>query len=297
MVALAGLNPKSQKSAGGTRMAALQVIAGLFLELPQKLSPWALDVLSLATKSLKSSGNGEPSYRLAAVQMAVAVAVACREARLEQHQKDVQSPASLSNSVLAGAMEDRALLESLKFLKQATLDKYPEVRQGAAQFCAALAPLLVLPTRSGDKNDPTANLEEAIQLCFKNLDDESIAVSIAWADALARCLITSVAHGQQHGEANARRKDANDTDVGDDTTPEALRYTTTRSAKPVSVVTTCKSLPSAVNVFSRTIHQGRRRAKRYSSRWTLFRWWKSRTSWNWYGLVEVLGGHGFQYWC
>lgn len=246
MVALAGLNPKSQKAAGGTRMAALQVIAGLFIKLPQKLSPWALDVLSLCSKSLKSSGNGEPSYRVASLQMAVAVAVACREARIDQQQQqDLQSSSPL---VLAGAMEDRALQESVKLLKQAITDKYPEVREAAAQFCAALAPLLILPSRAGDKLDPTMNLEEAIQLCFKNLDDESPAVSVAWGEAMARCLATSVAHGQQQGETNARRKDADDGDVGDDAAPEASRYTSSsRHAKPLSVVATCKSLPLAVN--------------------------------------------------
>jgi hypothetical protein len=242
MVALAGLNPKSQKAAGGTRMAALQVIAGLFLELPQKLSPWALDVLSLCTKSLKSSGNGEPSYRLAAVEMAAAVAIACREARLElQQQQDVQS----SPLVLAGAVEDRALQESLKILKQATTDKYPEVRQGAAHFCAALAPLLVLPIRGGDKTDPTASLEDAIQICFKNLDDESTAAAIAWAEALARCLSTAIAHGQQQDDSNSRRKDASDSDVGDDTT-DASRFSSSRNTKTVSAVATCKSLPVTV---------------------------------------------------
>ena len=245
MVALAGLNPKSQKAAGGTRMAALQVIAGLFLQLPQKLSPWALDVLSLCTKSLKSSGSGGPSYRVASVQMATAVAVACREARIDQQQQQNLQPSS--PLVLAGAMEDRALQESLKLLKQATIDKYPEVREAAAQFCAALAPLLVLPSRAGDKIDPTINLDEAIHLCFKNLDDEGTAVAIAWAEAMARCLATSIAHGQQQGETNARRKDADDADVGDDATPEASRYTASRLSKPLSVVATCKSLPLSVN--------------------------------------------------
>lgn len=244
MVALAGLNPKSQKAAGGTRMAALQVVAGLFNQLPQKLSPWALDVLSLCTKSLKSSGNGEPSYRLASIQMAAAVAVACREARIDQQQQqDLQSS---SPPILAGAMEDRALQESLKVLKQAITDKYPEVREAAAHFCAALAPLLILPSRVGDKLDPTMNLEEAIQLCFKNLDDESPAVSIAWGEAMARCLTTSIAHGHQQGETNARRKDADDGEVGDDATAESSRYASSRNAKPLSVVATCKSLPLAV---------------------------------------------------
>ena len=124
-------------------MAALQVIAGSFLQLPQKLSPWALDVFCLCTKSLKSSGAGEPSYRIASVQTAVAVAQACRQARSQMQQQ--QGLESSSPLLYPGAMEDRALQESLRLIKQAVTDKYPEVREAAAHFCAALAPLLVLP--------------------------------------------------------------------------------------------------------------------------------------------------------
>jgi len=177
MVALAGLNPKSQKAAGGTRMAALQVIAGLFSQLPQKLSPWALDVLHLCLKSLKSSGNGEPSYRLTAVRTATAAATACFEARLEQQQLDRST-----TMILPGAIEDRAIQESLKLLKQATADKFPEVRQAAARFCATMSPMFVSSRISSSDSSSVSTafiLDEVLAICAKNLDDESMAVAVA----------------------------------------------------------------------------------------------------------------------
>lgn len=247
MVALAGLNPKSSKAAGGTRMAGLQVICGLFENLAMKLSPWAWDVLHLCSKSLKSSGNGEPSYRIAACRTATAVAVACRTARRTAQQN---SSGTTTSFLVAGAMEDRALVEALKLLKQATTDKFPEVRFEAAQFCAALAPLLVQTPRPGDSSTAstiTSSLDDCMSLAFKNLDDESTRVALAWAEALARCMCTAIAHHAEQKEATPSR--TNGGGGGGDEPEEAMRYSRSSSSsntKTGDIVSNCTSLPKTV---------------------------------------------------
>ena len=74
------MSDESAKAGGGARHAALDVIAGLFNDDPlaPKLAGWAHDALQLCTRSLRSSGSGEPSFRVSAMKMACAVAKACR---------------------------------------------------------------------------------------------------------------------------------------------------------------------------------------------------------------------------
>eukprot|EP00546_Thalassionema_frauenfeldii_P015592 CAMPEP_0178909046 /NCGR_PEP_ID=MMETSP0786-20121207/8271_1 /TAXON_ID=186022 /ORGANISM="Thalassionema frauenfeldii, Strain CCMP 1798" /LENGTH=2043 /DNA_ID=CAMNT_0020581037 /DNA_START=387 /DNA_END=6518 /DNA_ORIENTATION=+ len=239
MVALAGLNPKSQKATGGTRIAALQVIAGLFLELPQKLSAWALDVLQLCHKSLKSSGTGEPSYRAESIRTATAVAKACYKARLEQQELDEST-----TTILPGAVEDRALQESLKLLSKACADKYPEIRQTAACFCSTMAPMFV-PSRNTSSDSSTAPnssvLDEVIALCIKNLDDESIAVAISWAECLAQCITTAIAYGQLQNSDSSRRSQID----GDGSNEDGVR-TRGPSNKVLSIASKCKTLQASV---------------------------------------------------
>ena len=249
MVALAGLNPKSQKAGGGTRMAALQVIGGLFQELPTKLSAWALDVLQLCQRSLKSSGNGEPSYRIAAARTACQVAMACRDAYLARPAQQQESPL-----VMRGALEDRAIVEAYKLLKQATTDKFPEVRQSAANFAGILAPMLIhdkVAPKASDASttaSPTTSLEDVIILCLKNLDDERTGVAIEWADALARCLSSCVEHGKlvKSSAQSASRRTHEEVDAGEEgqtKDTEAMRFS---SRKAVSLATQCNTLPAAI---------------------------------------------------
>ena len=140
MVAVAGTNPKSGKAAGGIRITALQVIGGLFTndKLITKLAPWALDIMQLCHRSLRSSGNGEPTFRITAVQTACCVATACRQASLKSR------PLAASRSLaIAGAMEDRAIVETTRLLRHAVTDKFSEVRGAAANLCAIMAPMLL----------------------------------------------------------------------------------------------------------------------------------------------------------
>ena len=216
MLALASIHPRSVKAGGGVRIAALSVIAALLehddvvsperalesltsrqFTLATKLAPWSLDILQVCLKALRSAGNGEPTFREAAIRTACATATACRNTAVKnRHSRSDGSNANRQEDFcLPGAMEDKAIAESIKILKQAVTDKFPEVRSGAATFAIILAPILIShhsPTSSGSTADPLLALEEVMQLALRNLDDESLVVADGWAEAMARCLCTGL---------------------------------------------------------------------------------------------------------
>ena len=246
MMALAGMNPKSAKAAGGTRIAALQVIGGLFVneKLTSKLAPWALDVLQLCHRSLKSSGNGEPTYRITSVQTACCVAISCRQASLAT--RPLQGSKCL---IIRGAMEDGAITEATKLLRHATLDKFPEVRNAAANFASIVAPMLFLSGSPQSKamdgsgaSSATSSLEDVLVLAMKNLDDEMTGVAVSWADAAARCMCSCIAHGQElrSSEHSGRRNAEDDGTV----LPESTK---TSSRKASGLVQQCSTLGSAIS--------------------------------------------------
>jgi hypothetical protein len=192
MLALVATNPRSLKAAGGVRVAALQAVRALFAHLPARMAPWALDVLQVCQKALRSAGNGEPSYRAAAMEAASATAVACRQALLQRTTGPPPYPL-----VLAGAMEEKALQEIGRILKQATSDKFPEVRRGAALLASVAAPLSL--SSSAQPAEALAALDEWLPICLRNLDDVSAFVSQAWAQALARILCTVLEYHSSRG--------------------------------------------------------------------------------------------------
>lgn len=215
MLGLASIHPRSAKAAGGVRIAALSVVAALFehdndrattgtaattpppphtLVLTAQLAPWTLDVLQVCLKALRSAGNGEPTFRMAAIRAAGATAVACRNAAWRNRRSEaVTTKADLL--LLPGAMEDKAIAESIKVLKQAATDKFPEVRSLAATLAALLAPVVIPFTTISNHHhhaDPLASLEDVLQFALKNLDDEVPVVADGWAEAVARCVSTAL---------------------------------------------------------------------------------------------------------
>ena len=247
MMEVVGLNPRSQRAAGGTRLAALQVMAGLFADevLARKVAPWAYDVLHLCHRALKSSGNHEPYYRILAVRAATAVAVGCRQAATAKEEEAVARDGASSGKVgtylVRDAWEDRAVVECVKLMHRAADDRYPEVRAGAAAFTAAVAPLLIKTDRSGGGggvggssgpmspsgpsgsasgsdnavNGPLSSLDDAMHVALRNLDDDSAGVAVGWAEALARCICTSIEAGEKsraEGDAAGNRHSADDGD-------------------------------------------------------------------------------------
>jgi hypothetical protein len=211
MIILAGLNPRTARALGGTRIAALEVISGVLEDpkLSTQLASWAFDVAQLCQRALKSSGNGEPTYRIAAIQAACSVAVASRTAYMK-----TRSISGSGQFMLKGALEDKAIFELVKLLKIAVQDKFPEVRSAAARLACLIGPLAInVNVKSPSSPDaqaisPTICLEEIMTLAFKNLDDESADVSEKWAEALARCMCTSIEFKSQMGNERGRGEDS-----------------------------------------------------------------------------------------
>ena len=191
MSEIALLNPRSQKAAGGIRVAALDVIAGLFAakDLAKTLAPWTLEVLNVCNKAMKSAGTGEPSYRISAVRTACATVVSCRQRKLEE------------NLLLPGSMEPPAIVDAVRLLRTAMVDKIPAVRSAAATLAAHLAPLLVT-----HENTPPVHLDEVLQLCWKNMDDETPAMMLKWSEAWVRCSLASIVYNQ--GNADKKKNES-----------------------------------------------------------------------------------------
>jgi len=231
MMDVVALNPRSQRAAGGTRLSALQIISALFADdvLATKLAPWAYDVLHLCHKALKSSGNNEPYYRLLAVRAATSVAVGCRTAALLAEEaaaiRDGGPTGKVGTFAIQGAWEDNVIAEAVRLMNRAVDDRFSEVRGEAATFAAAAAPLMIKSDRSGGSGGgrggggggggsgssgasgpmsptpsgsadhatgPLSSLDDVMHIALKNIDDESAAVALGWAEALARCICTSI---------------------------------------------------------------------------------------------------------
>ena len=251
MIQLAGMNPRTARAAGGTRIAALEVLAGLFEDpkLSPQLASWALDIINLSQRALRSSGNGEPTYRIASVRAACSAAIACRQASLKI--RPVEGSARL---VLKGAMEDKAIVEVVKLIKLAVTDKFPEVRSSAATLASLLAPIVIhtsvkSPTNpDAAVNSPTTSLEDVMTVAFKNLDDESPDVAAGWAEAMSRCLSTAIEYYKQINAENVGRRDVEGDEPGS-TGPTASDNAADRATparKGVVPASVASSLPNAM---------------------------------------------------
>jgi hypothetical protein len=247
MIQLAAMNPRTARAAGGTRIAALELIAGIMKDekLAKQLSNWAIDIIQLCQRALKSSGNGEPTYRIASTQTACAAAIASRSSFLTTR------PGS-NPLVLKGALEDKAIIEMVRLLKIAVADKYPEVRSGAARLACLLAPLIIHTSiKSPNTPDavaatPTTSLEDLMTICFKHLDDESPMVAGGWAEALARCMSTSI----EYNNLLSAEKTTNRNVEGDDASPTKKSGSGTAggrgSRKGVVTASACSTLPKSM---------------------------------------------------
>ena len=207
MIALAATNPRSGRAAGGVRTAALDIVTSLLTietegdakasNLITQVAPWALDILQVCLKALRSAGNGEATYRRAATETAIATAVAARRAYQIRQQQRGEILSFQLGLCLKGALEDKAIAEAIKFLKQAVLDKLPEVRLGAARFAGRLAPLLVSPSDTTS----AAALEEVLTICWRNLDDESAFCADQWAEAMARTIAATLQYQSERSSS------------------------------------------------------------------------------------------------
>lgn len=248
MIQLAAMNPRTARAGGGTRIAALEAISGLMKDesLAKQLGSWALDVIQLCQRALKSSGNGEPSYRIASVDTACAAAIASRISFMNTRPES-------NPLILKGALEDKAILEMVKLLKIAITDKFPEVRTGAARLAATLAPLLIhTSVKSPSRPDAVAmsavmSLEDVMTIAIKNLDDESPMVANCWAEALARCMSTSIAYAEM---LNAERTSNRNVEAGESSsgggTPSKAQSGGRGTRKGVVLASSCSTIPKAM---------------------------------------------------
>lgn len=248
MIILAGLNPRTAKAQGGTRVAALQVISGVLEDpkLATQLASWAYDIIQLCQRALKSSGNGEPTYRIAAVQTACSVVIASRLAFLKTRSIDQGSSGQL---LLKGALEDKAIFEMVKLLKLGLQDKFPEVRSETARLASLMAPMVInTHVKSPSSPDaiaatPTTTLEDVMTIAFKNLDDESPHVAASWAEALARLMSTSIEYQNQMGSERAGNRDV---EGGTSGGPGTASLSNRGPRKGVLPASACNTLPKAL---------------------------------------------------
>eukprot|EP00986_Skeletonema_menzelii_P004460 scaffold1524_cov140-Skeletonema_menzelii.AAC.1 len=174
-------------------------------------------------------------------------------------------------------MEDKAVMEAIKFIKRATADKYPEVRMGAAVFAGMMAPMLIRNIRSTTASNmrgkdagsggggeggaaasaPLVWLEEVTQVAMRNIDDESAGVATAWATCLARCLCVSSEYGQgiraaqSEDEASRRSADVDHeavmtTNNNNNNLDLASKFKALRGASTTSATMASFSVPSAI---------------------------------------------------
>eukprot|EP00980_Cylindrotheca_fusiformis_P023611 scaffold10671_cov131-Cylindrotheca_fusiformis.AAC.9 len=248
MISLASLNPRTAKAAGGTRVAALEAIEGIMKDpkLSVQLASWAFDVTHLCQRALKSSGNGEPTFRIAAVRTACSVVIASRDAFMKT--RPVEGTARL---VLKGALDDKAIFEMVKLLKTAVNDKFVEVRTSAARLASLLAPLVIhIAVKSPRTPDAavsaTASLEDIMTLAFKNLDDESAECAAAWAEALARCMSTAIEVGAQLSAEQTSQRDVEGGGAVPSPSKGSGRGSRNTTRKGVLPASTCSTLPKAL---------------------------------------------------
>ncbi len=156
------------------------------------MRPLLTEIVTLCHNGLKSSGTGDVVHRLHSVQCALSVVMAWR---------DSSSPIIIKKSatplvfISPNTIDDRVLQECVRLAKKGADDKYPEVRKAAAEFVSVLSSVLITeePRMSDAKKyNVFMYMDEAMAVCLRNLDDISVGVSVAWSEALTRCICAAV---------------------------------------------------------------------------------------------------------
>ena len=151
--------------------------------------------------------------------------------------------------ISCNTIDDRVLAECVRLLKKATEDKYPEVRRAAAEFGSVLSSVLISeePRASKREYNVLMYLDEVMAMCLRNLDDESVGVSVLWSEALARCVCTAVEFHSKSAQQN--HVDANgDSSVNkNDFTSKIKAFQEARRAVGTIASASCITLDSAMN--------------------------------------------------
>lgn len=199
-LAAAGGHPKSAKSQGGCRVAALGVLREIFRdkELGRRYIRAMLpDIMTLCHNGLKSSGANDAVHRSTSIHCAIAALVAWRDAPPPIMSKKSSVKYFLSDNI----MDDRILSECIRLMKKGAEDKYPEVRHAAAEFASIFCSVSIAeePRNLGSSRkefNALQYLDDTLALCARNLDDESVGVGSKWSETLARCVCSAVEYHQ-----------------------------------------------------------------------------------------------------
>lgn len=200
-------------------MAALEVMACIFDDeiLGAKyIRPLLPEVITLCHTGLKSSGATDVVHRLHSVRCALSAMMAWRDAPSPIVMRNNTSPQKIFISE-SNRVEDKVLAECARLLKKASDDKYPEVRHAAAEFASVLSSMLIVEEPYGRSSKREYNdllyLDEVMAICLRNLDDESVGVSVAWSEALARCICAGVEY-HSVGEKTQAESNADSSGAG-----------------------------------------------------------------------------------
>ncbi len=165
------------------------------------------ELLTTCFNGLKSSGYNDVHHRIHSIKCLISVFLAYRN-NILFHKPYTNN----NNTIHWNDMEERTIQEAIKVLKKAADDKYSEVRLLATQFASVLSTILIHEkyqyiSSSSFSTSATSNantnpigggshgltyLDDVCLLCYRNLDDESIRVSIGWSMALARCMSVAI---------------------------------------------------------------------------------------------------------
>eukprot|EP00554_Chaetoceros_debilis_P010162 CAMPEP_0194107668 /NCGR_PEP_ID=MMETSP0150-20130528/7501_1 /TAXON_ID=122233 /ORGANISM="Chaetoceros debilis, Strain MM31A-1" /LENGTH=2481 /DNA_ID=CAMNT_0038796151 /DNA_START=23 /DNA_END=7465 /DNA_ORIENTATION=- len=197
--AAAGGHPKSAKSQGGCRVAALGVLREMFQdkELGKRYIRAMLpDVITLCHNGLKSSGANDAVHRSTSIQCAIAALVAWRDAP-PPIMISKSSKTSMKSFLSENMMDERILSECIRLMKKGAEDKYPEVRHAAAEFASVFCSVSIAeePRNLGNSRkefNALQYLDDTMAVCARNLDDEGVGVGCKWSETLARCVCSAV---------------------------------------------------------------------------------------------------------
>jgi hypothetical protein len=204
----AASHPKSSKSKGGVRVACLGLLGSIASDktlAPKYTRAIFADLVTLGNNGLKSSGAGDVVHRIASIHCVKHALMGWRDSSLTVRRKTENGRDN--RFISSNRLEERVLMDCVKLIRKASEDKYAEVRQAGAEFAAILSTLLI-PDKGMSSHSSSyrkeANflsyLDEVMAICLRNLDDESVGVSVAWSESLARCMCTAI---EYHSLQNA----------------------------------------------------------------------------------------------
>lgn len=248
----ASSHPRSAKSAGGCRVAAFMVLSSIFEDevLGAKYIRALLpEIITLCHGGLRSSGEKDVCHRKHAINCAISTMMAWRDAPSPIVVKQDDSPQKFFVSS-CNRVEDKVLIECVKILKKTGDDKFPEVRALGAEFASVLSSMSIAEEhgRSSKREfNALTFLDDIMAIGLKNLDDESVGVSVAWSRALAKCFCTAVEFNSSQEKTPTDQNTDNTSNIKGDFTSKIKAFQEARRAVGTIASQACLNLECAMN--------------------------------------------------